>query len=301
MAKFTPHLWFDHAARQGAELYSSVFPDSRITHITTLRDTPSGDADVVSFELAGQPFMAINGGPYFKPNPSVSLLVRYNTQEEVDSAWEKLLPGGMALMELGEYPFSKRFGWLQDRFGFSWQLLYTNGEAFSQKIVPMVMFVGSVCGRAEEAVNFWDSVFHPAQIGEIMRYGKGEEPDKPGTVKLASFWLMGVEFAAIDSAWDHKFAFNEAISFMVSCEDQAEIDYYWQKLSAVPEAEQCGWLKDKFGLSWQVTSREMDEMMALGTPEQIDRVTQAFLPMKKIDIAQVRAAYRGEAWISAIS
>jgi predicted 3-demethylubiquinone-9 3-methyltransferase (glyoxalase superfamily) len=282
-------------------LYTSVFPDSRITHITTLRDTPSGDADVVSFELAGQPFMAINGGPYFKPNPSVSLLVRYNTQEEVDSAWEKLLPGGMALMELGEYPFSQRFGWLQDRFGFSWQLLYTNGEAFSQKIVPMVMFVGSVCGRAEEAVNFWDSVFHPAQIGEIMRYGKGEEPDKPGTVKLASFWLMGVEFAAIDSAWDHKFAFNEAISFMVSCEDQAEIDYYWQKLSAVPEAEQCGWLKDKFGLSWQVTPSEMDEMMARGTPEQIDRVTQAFLPMKKIDIAQVRAAYRGEAWISAIS
>jgi predicted 3-demethylubiquinone-9 3-methyltransferase (glyoxalase superfamily) len=282
-------------------LYSSVFPDSRITHITTLRDTPSGDADVVSFELAGQPFMAINGGPYFKPNPSVSLLVRYNTQEEVDSAWEKLLPGGMALMELGEYPFSQRFGWLQDRFGFSWQLLYTNGEAFSQKIVPMVMFVGSVCGRAEEAVNFWDSVFHPAQIGEIMRYGKGEEPDKPGTVKLASFWLMGVEFAAIDSAWDHKFAFNEAISFMVSCEDQAEIDYYWQKLSAVPEAEQCGWLKDKFGLSWQVTPSEMDEMMARGTPEQIDRVTQAFLPMKKIDIAQVRAAYRGEAWISAMS
>jgi predicted 3-demethylubiquinone-9 3-methyltransferase (glyoxalase superfamily) len=301
MAKFTPHLWFDHAARQGAELYSSVFPDSRITHITTLRDTPSGDADVVSFELAGQPFMAINGGPYFKPNPSVSLLVRYNTQEEVDSAWEKLLPGGMALMELGEYPFSQRFGWLQDRFGFSWQLLYTNGEAFSQKIVPMVMFVGRVCGRAEEAVNFWASVFKPAQIGEIMRYGKGEEPDKPGTVKLASFWLMGVEFAAIDSAWDHKFAFNEAISFMVSCEDQAEIDYYWQKLSAVPEAEQCGWLKDKFGLSWQVTPSEMDEMMARGTPEQIDRVTQAFLPMKKIDIAQVRAAYRGEAWISAMS
>jgi predicted 3-demethylubiquinone-9 3-methyltransferase (glyoxalase superfamily) len=282
-------------------LYTSVFPDSRITHITTLRDTPSGDADVVSFELAGQPFMAINGGPYFKPNPSVSFLVRYSTQEEVDSAWEKLLPGGMALMELGEYPFSQRFGWLQDRFGFSWQLLYTNGEAFSQKIVPMVMFVGSVCGRAEEAVNFWDSVFHPAQIGEIMRYGKGEEPDKPGTVKLASFWLMGVEFAAIDSAWDHKFAFNEAISFMVSCEDQAEIDYYWQKLSAVPEAEQCGWLKDKFGLSWQVTPSEMDEMMARGTPEQIDRVTQAFLPMKKIDIAQVRAAYRGEAWISAMS
>lgn len=293
MAKFTPHLWFDDAARQGAELYTSVFPDSRITHITTLRDTPSGDADVVSFELAGQPFMAINGGPYFKPNPSVSFLVRYNTQEEVDGAWEKLLPGGKALMELGEYPFSKRFGWLQDRYGFSWQLLYTNGEAFSQRLVPMVMFVGSVCGRAEEAVNFWASVFKPARVGEIMRYGKGEEPDKPGTVKLASFWLMGVEFAAIDSAWDHKFAFNEAISFMVSCEDQAEIDHYWQKLSAVPEAEQCGWLKDKFGLSWQVTSSEMDEMMAHGSPEQIDRVTQAFLPMKKIDIAQVRAAYNG--------
>jgi predicted 3-demethylubiquinone-9 3-methyltransferase (glyoxalase superfamily) len=293
MAKFTPHLWFDQEARQGAELYASVFPDSRITQITTLHDTPSGDADVISFSLAGQPFMAINGGPYFKPNPSVSFLVRCNTKEEVDSAWEKLIPGGMALMELGEYPFSERFGWLQDKFGFSWQLLYTNGEAFSQKIVPMVMFVGSVCGRAEEAVNFWTSVFKPARIGEIMRYGKGEEPDKPGTVKLASFWLMGVEFAAIDSAWDHKFAFNEAISFMVSCESQDEIDRYWQQLSAVPEAEQCGWLKDKFGLSWQITSREMGEMMEHGTREQVDRVTQAFLPMKKIDIDRIRAAYRG--------
>lgn len=293
MAKFTPHLWFDNEARQGAELYTSVFPDSNITHITTLHDTPSGDADVVSFNLAGQPFMAISGGPYFKPNPSVSFLVRCATKDEVDRFWEKLIPGGIALMELGEYPFSERFGWLQDQYGFSWQLLYTNGEAFSQKIVPMVMFVGSVCGRAEEALNFWTSVFQPAHIGKIMRYEKGEDPDKEGSVKLASFSLLGVEFAAMDSAWDHKFAFNEAISFMVSCESQDEIDRYWQQLSTVPEAEQCGWLKDKFGLSWQITSREMGEMLERGTRDQVDRVTQAFLPMKKIDIAKIRAAYRG--------
>ncbi len=293
MEKFTPCLWFDKEARQGAELYTSVFPDSNITHITTLHDTPSGDTDIVSFRLAGQPFMAMNGGPYFKPNPSISFQVRCATKDEVDRIWENLLPGGFALMDLGEYPFSERYGWLQDKYGISWQIMYTNGAAFHQKIVPMILFVGSVCGKAEEAINFWTSVFQPAHIGQVSHYEKGEDPDQEGSVKLASFSLLGVEFAAMDSALDHKFAFNEAISFMVTCENQDEIDHYWKQLSAVPEAEQCGWLKDIFGLSWQITCREMDEMMENGSQEQLDRVTQAFLPMKKLDVAKIRAAYGG--------
>jgi predicted 3-demethylubiquinone-9 3-methyltransferase (glyoxalase superfamily) len=97
----------------------------------------------------------------------------------------------------------------------------------------------------------------------------------------------------MDSAHTHNFKFNEAISLMVNCDTQEEIDYYWEKLSAVPEAEQCGWLKDKFGLSWQIVPTEMDEMMRDGTPEQIGRVTQAFLKMKKFDLAELRKAYAG--------
>jgi predicted 3-demethylubiquinone-9 3-methyltransferase (glyoxalase superfamily) len=98
----------------------------------------------------------------------------------------------------------------------------------------------------------------------------------------------------MDSARDHHFAFNEAISFLVPCETQAEIDYYWEKLSADPKAEQCGWLKDKFGLSWQIWPTAIGEMMKNGTREQIDRITQAFLPMKKFDLATLQRAYAGK-------
>lgn len=110
---------------------------------------------------------------------------------------------------------------------------------------------------------------------------------------FADFMLAGQWFTAMDSAYPHDFAFNEAISFLISCDDQQEIDYFWGKLSAVPEAEVCGWLKDRFGLSWQVSPAAMDEMMRDGSPEQIARVTQAFLQMKKFDLAELRKAYLG--------
>ena len=126
-----------------------------------------------------------------------------------------------------------------------------------------------------------------------MRYGPGEEPDRAGTVKHCDFTLGGQHFAAMDSAGSHDFTFNEAISFLVDCADQAEIDRYWEALSAVPEAEQCGWLKDRFGLSWQIVPAAMDGMMTNGSPEQIARVTQAFLKMKKFSLADLQRAYAG--------
>ena len=153
MKRITPHLWFDKEAKEAAEFYCSVFPNSRITTITTLHDTPSGDCDVVAFELSGEPFMAISAGPLFK--------------------------------------------------------------------------------------------------------------------------------------------FNESISFMVPCETQAEIDQYWQKLSAVPESEQCGWLKDRYGLSWQIVPSALNDMLQTSTPEQLARVTQAFLKMKKFNLAELQRAYEG--------
>jgi predicted 3-demethylubiquinone-9 3-methyltransferase (glyoxalase superfamily) len=154
--------------------------------------------------------------------------------------------------------------------------------------------VGEVAGRAEEAIQHYLSVFKDSKMGAIARYGAGQEPDREGTVMFADFMLEGQWFAAMDSAREHNFAFNEAISFLVECDSQAEIDYYWERLSAVPEAEQCGWLKDKFGLSWQISPAALDEMMKNGTREQVDRVTQAFLPMKKFDIAELQKAYEGQ-------
>jgi predicted 3-demethylubiquinone-9 3-methyltransferase (glyoxalase superfamily) len=301
MQKITPHLWFDKEAKEAAEFYTSLFPDSKIMHTTTLHDTPSGDANIVSFELAGQSFMAISAGPEFKFNPSVSFFVNFDpsrdkdARKNLDALWEGLSEGGTALMPLDKYPFSERFGWIQDKFGLSWQLILTNPAGEERPfIIPSLMFVGDVAGRAEEAINLYLSVFRDARMGTIMRFGPGQEPDREGTVMFADFMIENQWFAAADSAHDHHFAFNEAISFIVHCDDQAEIDYYWERLSAVPEAEQCGWLKDKFGVSWQIVPKEMDEMMANGTPEQIDRITQTFLPMKKLIIADLKEAYNGE-------
>jgi predicted 3-demethylubiquinone-9 3-methyltransferase (glyoxalase superfamily) len=237
--------------------------------------------------------MGISAGPLFKFNPSVSFHVKCRTTPEVDAMWGKLSAGGTALMPLGTYPWSERYGWLQDRFGLSWQILSTGGSEIGQRIMPAMMFVGKVCGKAEEAIRFYVSVFRDAKVENVLRYGKGEDPDQEGTLKFGTFILEGRQFGAMDSAHQHDFAFNEAISLMVYCRTQDEIDYYWNRLSAVPAAEQCGWLKDKYGLSWQVVPTDMDEMMQRGTKEQIARVTQAFLKMKKFDLAILRRAYEG--------
>ncbi|WED42775.1 VOC family protein [Legionella cardiaca] len=301
MQKITPHLWFDKEAKEAAEFYTSLFPDSKITNLTTIHDTPSGDCDIVSFELGNKSFMAISAGPFFKFNPSISFIVNFdpsqkkNAREQLDMLWGKLSHKGTVLMPLQEYPFSKHYGWIQDKYGLSWQLILTNPTGEEKPfIMPSLLFVGDVCGKAEEAINFYTSIFKNSKQGFIARYGAKQAPDKEGTLMFADFMLSGQWFAAMDSAQMHHFAFNEAISFMVNCESQEEINYYWEKLSFVPEAEQCGWLKDKYGLSWQIVPVIMEEMMKNGSPDQIDRVTQAFLPMKKFDIAALKKAYEGK-------
>jgi predicted 3-demethylubiquinone-9 3-methyltransferase (glyoxalase superfamily) len=195
-------------------------------------------------------------------------------------------------MALGEYPFSKRYGWIQDRYGLSWQLILSNPGGESRPfIMPSVMFVGKVCGKAEEASDFYLSVFKNSKRGSLFRYSKGMEPDREGTIMFTDFMLEAQWFSAMDSAHEHKFAFNEAVSFIVNCETQDEIDYYWEKLSAVPQSEQCGWCKDKYGLSWQITPVAMGEMLSKGTPEQVKRVTGAFMKMKKFDLKKLEEAY----------
>jgi predicted 3-demethylubiquinone-9 3-methyltransferase (glyoxalase superfamily) len=299
--KITPHLWFDKEAGEAAEFYCSIFPNSKISNLTVLHDTPSGDTDILSFELGGQPFQAISAGPLFKFNPSVSFILNFdpsmdqNARENLDKTWEKLSEGGEEMMPLQEYPFSQRFGWVKDKFGLTWQLILTDPEGEPRPfITPALMFAGKKkAGMAEEAVNFYLSVFKDSKMGTLLRHPVGLEFDKEGTVQFADFMIEGTWLGVMDSGYEHGFDFNESISFIVPCESQKEIDYYWDKLSAVPEAEQCGWLKDKFGVSWQVVPTRMDEMMGSGTKEQIDRVTQAFLPMKKFIIADLEKAYKG--------
>lgn len=296
MKNIVPHLWFDKEAREAAEFYVSVFPDSNITNIQTIQGTPSGDCDILSFELYGHPFMSISAGPFFKINPSISFMVNFDPSRDADAAiriekiWNKLAEGGTPLMPMGEYPFSKRYGWIQDRYGVSWQLILTNPEGEPRPtIVPFLLFTQGVAGRAEEATDFYLSVFKDVKRGTVVRHPAGGV-EKEGTIMFTDFMLNGQWFAAMDSAQKHAFTFNEGVSLLVTCDTQEEIDYYWKALSAVPEAEQCGWLKDAYGVSWQIAPAHMDELMKGEDAAATQRKVQAMLAMKKLDIEALKRA-----------
>ncbi len=301
MPNITTHLWFDTQAKEATALYASLFQNSKINSIRTITDTPSGDCDIVSFTLANQEFMAISAGPYFKFNPSISMFVVFDTEEDIKKTWDALIDGGKALMEYNTYPWAQKYGWLQDKYGLSWQLSWVGNrgeEPFDaaqgkQKITPLMMFTQDTAGKTKEAVEFYSSIFPNSKTDMMVPYEKGEG-DTEGFIKHSRFTLNAQNFMAMDSSGKHDFIFNEAISFIVNCDTQEEIDFYWEKLSAVPESEQCGWLKDKFGVSWQVVPTAMNEMMASGNAEQIARVTEAFLKMKKFDIAKLQEAFDGK-------
>lgn len=293
MQNIVPHLWFDKEAKEATAFYATLFPNSKIYSINTISGTPSGDCDIVNFNLAGQDFMAISAGPYFKFNPAVSLFVVFDSEAEIEATWNKLIEGGKALMPFDTYPWANKYGWLQDKYGLSWQLSMSEHHQMEQKITPLFMFTQDKAGKAKEAVEYYTSVFPESKVEMLVPYEKGEG-DVEGYIKHSRFNLGGQGFMAMDSSGPHEFVFNEAVSFIINCETQEEIDYYWDKLSAVPEAEQCGWCKDKFGVSWQVVPTAMNEMMKSGDKEKINRVTQAFLKMKKFDIEALRLAYNEE-------
>ena len=306
MQKIIPHLWFNTEAIEAAEFYVAAFGnESKITHKALLRDTPSGDCDIVSFDLQGFSFMAISAGPYFKLNPSVSFMLNFDpssdlkAREHLDALWEKLSDGGTPMMPLDKYPFSERYGWIKDKFGVTWQLILTKPEGEPRPfIIPSLMFTGDMTGKADEAIDFYVSVFKDspskssgqAKRGMTAPYPPGASPEPSAKLMFAEFMLESQWFTAMDSGHMHKYGFNEAICLLVRCEDQEEIDYYWEALSAVPEAEQCGWLKDKYGVSWQITPTMMNEVMQSGDQAKIDRVTKAFLKMKKFDLAKLKKA-----------
>jgi predicted 3-demethylubiquinone-9 3-methyltransferase (glyoxalase superfamily) len=192
-------------------------------------------------------------------------------------------------MALQKYPFSEKFGWLEDKYGLSWQL---NLAARAQKITPFLMFVGDQHGKAEEAIRFYTTLFENSDVVNVEHYAPGENGEAR-TVKHAVFCLAGQEFMAADSNLEHAFTFNEAISFYVECESQDELDYLWNKLSVDPAAEQCGWLKDKYGVSWQIIPALLPKLLNDPDPEKSRRVMDAMLQMKKIEVEGLQKAYAG--------
>lgn len=291
MQKIVPHLWYDKDARTAAEWYCSLFENAAIDRLGMIEDTPSGDTETVSFHLENLELAAISAGPYFSLNPSISLMVSCQSAQEVDRLYEALCHE--VLMPLDTYPFSPRYGWVQDKYGLSWQLMLTESVPDHPKIRPCLLFGMEVCGRAEEATDAYVSILPDSHKGLINRYGAGEAPDGRAKINYGEITLGGLSMVVMDHGAGGDFTFNEAFSFMVLCENQQEIDAYWDKLTHVPESEQCGWLKDRFGLSWQIVPEHMGDVYMSGTEEETRRVTEAFLKMKKLDIAALEKARFG--------
>lgn len=271
--KLFPCLWFNGNAKEAAQLYSEAFGDTTII---------SDNGMVVMFEIGGCKVMGLNGGPMFSPNASISLFITFDTESVIEAAWNKISEGGKVFMPLNKYPWSDKYGWIEDKYGVSWQLILTKPGMLEQKIMPALMFTQAVAGKAEEAMQLYTSLFPGSSIEHISRYEKGE-PDVEGTVKHGRFLLNGQMFIAMDSSAPHAFAFSEGVSISVNCDTQEEIDRYWNALSADGGQESmCGWLKDKYGVSWQIVPSQIGAIIS--DPAKGPGAMQALMQMKKIEI-----------------
>jgi predicted 3-demethylubiquinone-9 3-methyltransferase (glyoxalase superfamily) len=295
--KIIPCLWFDSNAEEAAAFYASLFADSHIGKTLLhseegrkMNGKPPGSVMTVDFTLAGFRFTGLNGGPLFAFTPAISFYVTCESEAEIDLLWAKLSEGGVALMPLANYDWSEKYGWVQDRFGLTWQLALGKVANVGQKVLPFLMFGGSQHGHAEEALNLYTHIFPNSAVDGILRTGEGAA----ATVQHAQFSLDGEKFMVIDGGPSHAFTFTEGISLQVMCATQAEVDHYWHSLIADGGEEgPCGWLKDKFGVSWQVTPSVLYDMLHDPDPARTQRVNQAVFQMQKLDIDMLQRAYTG--------
>jgi predicted 3-demethylubiquinone-9 3-methyltransferase (glyoxalase superfamily) len=291
-------IWLDDQALDAARFYVDTLPAGRITGESRYPESfdnpgrkPRGSLLTVEFEVGGQRFTALNGGPDFTVNPSVSFFVHVDSPDEADGLVGKLVAGGSFLMPLDRYPWSERYAWVQDRYGVSWQVFSGAHPGGTQRIVPCLMFADAVHGRAEEAIKRYVEVFPDSRIDTIERYGASRGPE--GKVVHGRFELGGQEMVAMDSHEARGATFNEALSFEISCRDQAEVDRYWRELSAGGKEGPCGWVTDRFGLSWQVVPARMSSWMTSPDVAARDRVFGALLEMRKLDVAKIERAFAG--------
>ncbi len=296
--KITPFLWFDDKAEEAMNFYVSAFPNSEITLLKRwpsstpfpTESTKPGSVQSGSFVLDGVQFYAFDAGPMFRFNSSISFFAVFETDAEVDAVWNKLIEGGEVMIQIDKYKWSDRYGWLNDRFGVSWQLYKGRLKDVGQRISPLLMFSGKQRGKAEEAMNLYMSLFENSLSDGISRY-TASDPGPEGLVNHAQFRIMGQTLMVMDNGFENEMPFNEAISLFVNCKDQQEVDYYWDQFTKEGEESRCGWLKDKFGVSWQIVPEFLSDTFETDDPIQIKNVMAAMSQMKKLEVAKLKEAY----------
>ncbi|WP_337867059.1 VOC family protein [Ignavibacterium sp.] len=283
----TPCIWYDNEAEEAVKFYSQLFEKSKVNRIIRYgkegfeyHHKQEGSIMTVEFELNGQSFLALNGGPDFKPNESISLFVYCESEQRINFLYEKLSEGGSINMPLDKYDWSPKYAWVKDKFGVSWQL---DIEAINspQKIVPSLLFVNDKYALVKDAINHYTSIFPNSKI--LMEYPT-EDYLLFAQIKLNGYLLNLMSGGKMI----HNFDFNDALSLIISCDTQDEIDYYWNKLTEDGKEVQCGWLKDKFGVSWQVVPKILNELIA--DPKKSSKTMNAIFQMVKLDIKKLMEA-----------
>ncbi len=305
MQKIIPNVWCSRTAEEAGAFYATAIPgsasrvESRYPEHGLLdfqRDF-AGAPLTVAVDLADPRgattrITLINAGDEFSPNPSMSFILNHDpllfdgdeaaARTRLDETWAQLAEGGSVLMPLQEYPFSRRYGWVQDRYGVSWQLMLTDPEGDPRPfVIPSLLFGGDAQNHASEAIGLYVSVFEDAEAGNRFPYGRQTGPATPEALMFGEFRIGAQWFSVMDSGVEQDFSFTCGMSLQVDCADQAEIDRLWDALSAVPAAEQCGWLADRFGVSWQIVPADMEALMS--RPDAYAHV----MTMKKIVIADI--------------
>lgn len=298
--KIVPHLWYDGEAETAARRYVDLIDGSEILSVVRypeagheIHGRAPGSVMSVEFRLGDTALLALNGGPQFRFSEAISLFVTLEDEAAVDRLWQGLIDGGRELMPLQGYDWSPRYGWLADRWGLNWQVSLGRHADVGRTVTPSLFFTGAAAGQAGPAIAHYVAAFPGARVDGVLRHD-GSGRDAAGTVMHAQLRIDGQAIMAMDSADAQPAAFSEAVSLLVNCEDQAEIDRLWAALSAVPEAEACGWLKDRFGVSWQIGPRALGAMMTSGDTAAVERVTAAFMGMKKLDLGALERAFSGE-------
>lgn len=278
--KIVPNIWFDKNADEAGDFYAGLLPHTTAAVAATYPETVAdwqaefaGKTLTVDLDVDGYRLTLINAGPEFRPNPSVSFMLDFDptrfgddrdaARESLDAVWAGLSDGGRVRMELDEYSFSPRYGWVEDRYGVNWQLVLANPEGDTRPfLIPHLSFTRDVDGKAREAADFYTSLFPDSEVGYIALHSSQAVHARPGTVMFGEFRLADQWFSMMDAGPDHDFAFDSGVSLEVRVADQEELDRYWDALTTDPEAEVCGWLVDRYGLSWQIVPENMGELMA---------------------------------------
>ena len=297
-SELVPCLWLGDQAEAAASLYLEAFADARVESVAHYPEEganpanlPPGSVLTVDVRLAEQRLTLLNGGPGFRPNPSVSFHVHLGDAADVDALHATLGEGGAELMPLGEYPWSARYAWIEDRFGVSWQIM-ARPEAREPAIVPCLMYAGEHHGGAREAIDAYVGAIPNSRVLEVETFAEGEGGEA-GTVKQGRFELAGHTMVAMDGGTGHAFGFDEGASLQVLCSAQAEVDRVWSALAVGGEEGPCGWVRDRFGLWWQVVPEAMATWMSSDDAAARDRVFRAMLSMGKLDVDALERAYRG--------